>query len=88
MDPGWYSFDELIAAMTSGVKPTDKQKAVIRFIQKIQAFLSVSKGITTLGMNITHNGTYFYSDGTNFSRQEQGIIKHYCLYVVHRYKSG
>ena len=38
-------FEELITAMTSVEDLTDSQKAVIAFIQKIQAYLSVSKGI-------------------------------------------
>lgn len=64
-------FDELISAMTSAGEPTEKQNSVIRFIQKIQAFLSVYRGITTLGMNITHNGAYFLSDGTNSSNHKK-----------------
>ena len=64
-------FDELIAAMTSGDPLTDPQSSVISFIQKIQAFLSISKGIASLGINITYNGAYFYSDGSNSSNHRK-----------------
>ena len=39
-------FDELVSAMTEG--PSEKQADVIKFIQKIQAYLSISKGIASL----------------------------------------
>ncbi|MDT8394253.1 MAG: DUF6712 family protein [Bacteroidales bacterium] len=84
-------FDELIVAMTSGVDLTDKQKSVIRFIQKIQAFLSVSKGIATLGMNITHNGTYFISDGTNssnFRKKDPASIENLRLDIKNTQQTG
>ena len=64
-------FDELVVAMTSEDGPTDKQKALITFIQKIQAYLSIAKGIASLGTNILYNGTFFLSDGTNSSNHKK-----------------
>ena len=60
-------FDELIFLLTSGADLTGSQQSVIKFIQKIQAFLSISKGIASLGINITYNGAYFFSDASNSS---------------------
>ncbi len=64
-------FDELIAYMTSGEDLQPKQVQLISFIQKIQAYLSVSKGIASLGVNITHNGAFFHSNGTNSSNYKK-----------------
>ncbi|MDT8392927.1 MAG: DUF6712 family protein [Bacteroidales bacterium] len=59
-------FDELLTAWVAG-ETTDPQDAVIRFIQKIQIFLSISRGLGSLGVDITYNGAYFLSHGTNSS---------------------
>lgn len=58
-------FDELTGGIISQEPVADKYQKVINFIKKIQVFHSAVRGINSLGMNITYNGIYFLSDGTN-----------------------
>jgi len=58
--------------MASGADLLDLQKQLIDFIKKIQAFLSVSRGITELGVNVTDKGLFFdttASSGANIRNQ-------------------
>jgi hypothetical protein len=65
-------FDEIKAIMVSGADLLDLQKQLIDLIKKVQAFMSVSRGITELGINITDKGLFFdttQSTGTNIRNQ-------------------
>jgi len=64
---GRSQFDELLLLVSAAGEPTGEQARLINFIKSIQAFLSVSGGIATLGVNITYNGAYFHSDTSNSS---------------------
>ena len=66
-------FEEIRAVMSSEADPSDLQVQFINFVKKIQAFLSVSRGITEMGVNITDKGLFFdstASTGTNIRKQQ------------------
>jgi hypothetical protein len=62
---GRYFIEELQYILSTGADHTDNQAILFNFIKKIQAYLSISKGMASLGVDISYNGAYFHSTASS-----------------------
>lgn len=58
-------WEEIRIVMSSGADLLALQQRFIDFVKKIQAFLSVARGISELGVNITDKGFFFETSASN-----------------------